>query len=76
MDARRLFSRGGQKNFGKVAKSYYFPKKNTKNIIFSSKKSKQKHTILPGQRGWVGARALSCPPLRTPVTTVLDEANE
>ena len=66
MGVRRLFSKGGQNFPGGGAKTYYlpnihlkryyFPQKETKNILFWPAKE--------------GARAPSCPPLRTPMVVV------
>ena len=61
---RAKFSRGGQK--------HTICLKTPKKILFFSKKV-QKHTILAGQGG---ARAPSCPPLRTPMGTFFIESSE
>ena len=67
MGVRRLFSRGGQ-NFSGGAKTYYLPKMHLKRYYFPPKKLK--NILIGPARGLGGARAPSCPPLRTPMHVV------
>jgi len=66
MGVRRLFSRGGQNFPGGGAKTYYLPKNAPKHTIFFQKSRK---TFYFGWPRGGGARAPSCPPLRTPMWT-------
>jgi hypothetical protein len=72
MRVRRLFFQGRAKcSRGRgPGKNILLAQKAPKKILFFLKKIK-KHTILPGPEG---ARALSCPLLRTPMVSLLCNA--